>query len=53
MLLKQTWRSTVWVGNKQYTKYSETEKDAALAYNELALKHHGEFARLNTVDEGD
>jgi hypothetical protein len=50
---KKPWRSTVWVGNKQYTKYSETEKDAALAYNELALKHHGEFARLNIVDEGD
>lgn len=25
------------------------EEDAALAYNEAAIKHHGEFARLNVV----
>lgn len=26
------------------------EKKAALKYNEVALKHHGEFARLNVID---
>ena len=50
--------------HKKYKKYSacckkngitygiyslETEDAAALAYNELALKHHGEFARLNII----
>jgi hypothetical protein len=27
----------------------EELNEAALAYNELAVKHHGEFARLNEV----
>lgn len=26
-----------------------TENDAALAYNEAALRYHGKFARLNTI----
>lgn len=26
-----------------------TEEEAALAYNELAIKYHGEFARLNVI----
>jgi hypothetical protein len=51
--LWKPWRASIWVGKKQHKKYSETEKQAALAYNELALKYYGEFARLNVVDEGD
>lgn len=27
-----------------------SQEDAALAYNELATKHHGEFARLNIIN---
>lgn len=30
-------------------RYTDTEDDAALWYNALALKHFGEFARLNEV----
>jgi len=29
----------------------KAEKDAALAYNEGAIKHHGEFANLNVIDD--
>lgn len=28
----------------------KTEKEAAMVYNEAALKYHGEFARLNVLD---
>lgn len=29
--------------------YFDKEEDAAMAYNTLAKKHHGEFAKLNTL----
>ena len=32
-----------------YLGHRETELDAALLYNEGALKYHGEFARLNII----
>ena len=31
----------------------DSEEDAARAYNEAALKYHGEFARLNDVGAGE
>lgn len=27
----------------------KTDKQAAIAYNEMAIKHHGEFARINKI----
>jgi hypothetical protein len=35
---------------EEYGKYGlETKEEAALAYNELAIKYYGDFAQLNTV----
>lgn len=45
------WRARVYYKRKLVLdKYFLTEKEAALAYNEAALKHHGEFACLNVID---
>jgi hypothetical protein len=32
-----------------YSKYFKTEIEAALAYNEAAIKYHGEFATINKI----
>jgi len=41
--------------NKDGVRYRsemfKTKREAAIKYNELALKMHGEFARLNTIEE--
>lgn len=36
-------------GKHYHTKYFNSEREAAIAYNALAYKVHGEFARLNEV----
>ena len=36
-------------GNKIRLGYFKTKEDAARAYNDAAIKHHGEFAKLNEV----
>lgn len=38
--------------NRYYLGVFETQKEASLAYNKAALKYHGEFAQLNTVEGG-
>jgi len=48
-------RDKVWVvriqaeGKEKYIGSYKTEQEAALAYNEAALKYHGEYAKLNEV----
>jgi hypothetical protein len=52
-LIKATgrWRATIRI-DKQYKHIGvyATQEEAALAYNEVALLHFGEFARLNQIN---
>jgi hypothetical protein len=36
---------------REYVGYFDTELEAGIAYNENALRIHGEFARLNIIEE--
>lgn len=45
------WRAIITInGRKICNGYWSNVKDAAIAFNELAIKHHGEFACLNRVE---
>ena len=45
-----TFRAIIAYEGKVYRQYGfKTAREAAIAYNEMALKYHGEFARLNVV----
>lgn len=49
--LKKKWKAAVSHNGKQtHTPLFLTEKEAALAYNELAKKLHGEYANLNIIN---
>lgn len=43
------WRTLIKAGKLISGGYYSTAIEAAFAYNELALKHHGEFAKLNEM----
>lgn len=44
------WQAKICVNRKQiHLGVHSSEKEAALAYNEAAKKHHGKFARLNEI----
>lgn len=46
----QAWQAAIQVNKKRiYLGYFDTPEKAAIVYNEAAIKHHGEFANLNTV----
>lgn len=45
------WRMSIYVdGDVKCDRYFKTEIEAALAYNAMAVKHHGEFAHLNVIE---
>lgn len=46
---RRYWIAQVHVNGKQFSKSCKTEIEAAHAFNELAKKHFGEFARLNEI----
>lgn len=47
---RNKWRANIKIGDKQtHLGRFVTEKEAAIAYNNAAKQHYGEFARLNKV----
>lgn len=47
---RNVWRSIIRINMKRlYLGHFKSEIDAAIAYNNAALKYHGEFANLNTL----
>lgn len=48
----KVWQASIKVSGKQiYIGSFCTEKEAAAAYNEAALRYHGPYARLNVIKE--
>ena len=46
------WRATITVNNICiFISDYDSKEDAAKAYNQAAIKYHGEFARLNIIEE--
>ena len=46
------WQVSIFVENKKiYIGVFESKNDAARAYNEAAIKYHGEYVKLNIVEE--
>jgi hypothetical protein len=46
------WRAQLKINNKMlHLGYFSSKHEAARAYNEAAIKYHGDFARLNKIDD--
>ena len=48
---RKKYRAILKKNYKSYMKRCDTEIEAALVYNEMAVKYHGEFARLNVISD--
>lgn len=49
---KRKWRARIWVNGKSHSVgYFLTPEEAATAYNTMAVKYFGEFARLNKIED--
>lgn len=46
---RKRWTGACVVEGKRIKKQFDTKEEAALFYNEIASKYHGEFARLNVL----
>lgn len=50
--VSKTYSAELMVKGVRYRKHGfKTAKEAAKKYNELAIEHHGEFAKLNEIEE--
>lgn len=49
MIAGGLWCAKIAVNGKRIRRYAHSELEAARLYNDLALQHFGEFARLNAV----
>lgn len=48
--VSRKWQTKISINKKPvHVGLFETEEEAALAYNEQAIKHHGKYAKLNEV----
>jgi AP2 domain len=46
-----SWRARIKATERQINLgYFKTQEEAAIAYNQAALKYHGEFAQLNMLE---
>jgi HNH endonuclease/AP2 domain len=51
---RDKWRAEIKVNYKNvFLGYFDNKFDAAKAYNDAAIKYHGEFARLNYLNKGE
>jgi hypothetical protein len=52
--MTERWEVSIKVNKKKiYLGIFKDKKDAAKAYNEAAIKYHGEFARPNIIDDDE
>ena len=50
----KSWKVAIrFEGKQHHIGYFKSKRKAAEAYNKVALKHHGEFAKLNEIKEVD